>query len=307
MVLSVVWGYSMSIKLAVGIPVYNDSVFIERSVQNCIDMGYDYVVYLDDGSTDDSFDRLVELTRGHSHIDILRRKENSVSSNSGNRWEIVAEQCRTVNPDWIMTRATDEVLSHNAKGVLREKIDALNSFGVNMVVFNYIHLWRSEWWYRVDSFWGGHHTICMWKNDTGWKFKFGSGIHLGAHRPNSLEVKNIVHNINGSDSKDIVVVHYGMSSHDLLARKLDYQISTSLKIGKRAAGMSITIPHPSGWQHINGYKAAYEENVNLEKVNQKWFSEPIPDVPAPEIKSLYKVVNKHSVRIADEYAKIYGR
>lgn len=295
-------------RIAVAIPVYNDEIFVERSVNNCLEMEYDHVVYLDDGSTDNSYDKLMSLTREHSHIKVVRNKDNSVMNNIGNRWEMVAEECRKFNPDWIMTRATDEILSYPAKDSLKHNISELEKSGVNMIVFNYIHLWRSEWWYRYDTFWRGHHSLCLWKNNTGWSFNYGSGIHLGGHRPNKLAVKDIVHNINlNEQDKSIVVIHYGMSSHELLARKLDYQINTSLKIGNRAVGMYHGIPHPLHWQHINGYKVAAETNVLFKKVEPFWFNCAIPDVPQPKIESLYEVVAKYNKQRAEEYAQIYGR
>ncbi len=294
-------------QIAVGIPVYNDTIFIEKSVKNCLDMEYDHVVYLDDGSTDNSYEHLMDLTDSYDHIKVLRNKENSVLAASGNRWETVAEECRKFDPDWIMVRATDELLSYNTVSTLKDKISLLDSNGVNMVVFNYIHLWRSEWWHRVDDFWGGHHSISLWKNATGWKFNYGSGIHLGGHRPNHMDVKDVVHNINDVDPRDIVVLHYGMSSHDLLSMKFDYQIKTSLDIGSRAAGMPSYVPSPITWKYINGYKIAHEKGIQLKKVDTKWFNCPIPDEPKPEIQSLYDIINKYSKQVAEEYAKIYGR
>lgn len=294
-------------RIAVGIPVYNDSIFLERSVKNCIDMGYDHVVYLNDGSTDGTYEKLMSLTKEHSHIKVLNGKSNSVFSGSGNRWEIVAEECRLFNPDWIMTRAADETLSYPSQKLLKDNLIELDSRGINMIIFDYKDLWRSEWWYRVDSYWGKHQNVCLWKNDTGWKFNYGSGIHLGGHRPNYMSVKDVICNININPSDEIVVIHYGMSSHELLARKLDYQINTSLKIEGRAAGMPSKIPPVRVWGQVNGYKAASEQGIVLEKVRQSWFKDPIPDESRPQIKSLYDVVAKYDLNRAEEYVRIYGR
>jgi glycosyltransferase involved in cell wall biosynthesis len=295
------------LKIAVGIPVYNDSIFLERSIQNCLDIGYDNVVYLNDGSTDDSYDKLIELTTGYDHIKVINSNKNSVLSASKNRWEVVAEECKKFNPDWIMVRAVDEILSHPAQKLFKNNLYELDETGVNMVVFNYKHLWRSNWWYRADTFWAGHHSISLWKNNTGWKFNYGTGMHIGSHRPNFMTVKDVIRNINLKKEDEIVVIHYGMSSHDLLARKLDYQINTSLKIKKRAVGMPNHVPHPNVWNHFNGYKVAYERNITLEKVKQIWFKDLVPESPKPEIKSLYAIVKKYDLAVAEEYAKIYGR
>jgi glycosyltransferase involved in cell wall biosynthesis len=308
-------------RIAVGIPAYNESVFIEQSVRNCIDVGYDHVVYLDDGSTDDTYEKLVHYTKDYDHITVIKNKENSVFSNTGNRWEIVVKECAKFNPDWIMVRAADECLSYPAfsrgEDLLRRNIEGLDAEGVNMLIFPYVHLWRSPWWYRVDGFWGGCYrggSISAWKNNTGWEFKYGSGIHLGSHRPNSMKVKDISRNINNYNVKEkpikilpIVVLHYGMASHEFIANKLDYQISTAMKIKSRAIGIPAGIPTPRAWNRFNGYKVAYELGLDLKKVESIWYENDIPDVDKPKVESLYNVIAKYNKNRADEYAKIYGR
>jgi glycosyltransferase involved in cell wall biosynthesis len=298
-------------KIAVGIPVYNEEIFIEQSVQNCIAVGYDYVVYLDDGSTDNSYEKLLNCTKDYPHIKIIRNENNSVLSNNGNRWEIVSEECRKFDPDWIMVRATDECLSYpafkNGPNLLRKNIEYLKSKGVNSLVFSYIDLWRSPYWYRTDGFWGIQRSSRnCWLNTPGWKIDSGSGIHGGRHHPFKFGYKEVISNINFNDS-GLVVLHYGMSSHELLERKFQYQIETSIKIKNRATGVPQKIPHPSSWKSVNGLKVADERNIQFEKVKQIWYKEQIPDVPKPEIRSLYNIILKYDSRIAEEYAKIYGR
>lgn len=299
-------------KIAVGIPVYNDSIFLERSVQNCLDVGYDYVVYLDDGSTDDTYEKLVNLISGYQQFKVIKNDRNTIFSNNGNRWEIVSRECQKANPDWIMVRAADECLSYSAfdkgKNLLRSNLEILNSKGVNAIVFSYVDLWRSKWWYRVDGFWGSHrNSINMWKNSDDWVFEAGAALHKGRHRPIKIgkEIKQANINLNKED--EIVVLHYGMSSHELLARKLDYQISTALKVKDRSFGVPIKIPLPRRWCDYNGYKIAHELGAQLVKVKQVWFKDPIPDNPKPQIKSLYDVILKYDMARAEEYAVIYGR
>jgi len=298
--------------VAVGIPVYNDEVFLERSVQNCLDVGYDYVVYLDDGSTDNTYSKLMDLTKGHSEFKVIKKEQNSVFSNDGNRWEIVSKECQKINPDWIMVRAADECLSYAAfkegPNLLRKNIEFLDQKKINMITFSYVDLWRSEWWYRVDGFWGSQRiSINAWKNNTGWIFESGAGLHRGRHRPYKMNVKDFQANINVEPSDTIRVLHYGMSSHDFIAKKLDYQISTALSVKGRSYGVPLKMPHPSVWHDFNGYKVAYEKNIVLKKVEQSWFKNPVPDVPKPVVKSLYNVVVKYDKNMAEEYAKIYGR
>jgi len=307
-------------KIAVGIPAFNDEIFVEQSIQNCIDVGYDYVVYLDDGSTDKTYEKLMDYTKNYDHIKVIRNKENSVLTNSGNRWEKAATECSKVKPDWIMSRAVDEVLSYpaflNGENLFRKNLEILDASGVNMLVFPHIHLWRSEWWHRIDGYWGGCYdngVISAWKNNIGWGFNSKSGIHLGSHRPTNVRVKAVINEINNKTQttayggKPVVVLHYGMFSHKCLMEKLDYQISTSMQINNRAVGMPSRIPNPKNWHHFNGYKIADEQTCILEKVLQVWYKDAVPNEPRPEIKSLYSVVAKYDQAIADRYATIYGR
>jgi hypothetical protein len=99
-----------------------------------------------------------------------------------------------------------------------------------------------------------------------------------------------------------------MSSDELLARKLENQLSIARDVGGGVGLPSIDrIPHPSKWGAYNGYKVAYEKNMNLKKSYQIWYENTVPDEPQPKIKSLYPVVKKFSERMAEEYAKIYGK
>jgi hypothetical protein len=127
------------------------------------------------------------------------------------------------------------------------------------------------------------------------------------HRPYDTKVKIVSNNINVKSTNSIVVLHYGLSSHDLLARKLEYHINTAKVIGHRAHGVPQVIPHPKNWAKLNGYKACDERSLILKKVEQCWYKNVVPDVPKPTFESLYNVVAKYNIKMAEEYAKIYGR
>lgn len=299
-------------KIAVGIPVFNDSMFVKQSVQNCLDVGYDRVVYLDDGSTDNTYELLQEYTDAYSHITVLKNSANTVYSASGNRWEICALECQKCNPDWIMSRAADECLSANAfksgDNLLRKNLDWLDKQGFNYINFNYIDLWRSLWWYRVDGFWGHRKSVSCWKNKVGWSFTAPYGkIHVGAHRPTKLHTKINEHNINPQDNKELVVLHYGMSSHDLIVRKLKYQLDTAYKIKENAVNVPTQVPSIKHWEHFNGYKIGHEFFIQLVKVDPKWFINEIPDVAAPDIISLSSVIKEYDPVVAREYDSVLER
>jgi len=312
-------------KIAAAIPIFNDEIFIEQSVQNCIDVGYDNVVYFDDGSTDSTYEKLKYFTAQYSHIDVLHNEQNSVLSNTGNRWQMVTEECKKFNPDWVMVRAADESLSYCAfrrnQDLLRKSLERIwNNSEILMVAFPMVHLWRSSWWYRADGEWGHAATNDVsdscWRNDSGWEFINSyrkSGIHIGGHRPNKFNRRLIKVGINGYTGDvpplSIVVLHYGVASHELIGDKIDYQLATAMAVGNRAVGVPspLSVPAPRRWGGLNGYKAAYELNIRFEKVSQLWYEDLVPNEPQPKIKSLYNVIAKYSKPLAEKYAKIYGR
>lgn len=293
------------VRLAVGIPVYNGVGFVELSVQNCLDVGYDHIVYLDDGSVDGTYDLLKHYASRHNHITVIRNDVNSIAANTENRWKTVSEVCRGFDPDWIFVRAVDEALTfpahQSAENALRVNLEALDSTGCNTVVFDYKNLWRSEWWYRTDGYCGKHHTVCGWKNDTGWSFDSATGLHKGAHCPNKLAVAEVCRNINSVLDGSVFVLHYGMSSHDRIARKLRYQLESDPNIWRKG------MPHPTRCGLFNGLKIAHEVDLKLEKVDPNWFGEPIPDVHKPVVESLYDVICDYDTKAAASYLAIHRR
>jgi len=300
-------------KIAVGIPVYNEEIFIKQSVQNCIDIGYDSVVYLDDGSTDNSYALLLETTKPYKHIKVIHRDTNSVLTATGNRWEICAEECRKSNPDWIMSRAADECLSYNCfkdgQDLLRKQLKYLGGLGYNYIWFDYADLWRSYSWYRVDGFWGTRRSVNCWQNKVGWHFTAPYGkIHVGGHRPTKLNVPINECNINLMlTDKEIIVLHYGMASQELIERKLRYQFDTARLIGNNAVNVPIKCPPIRDWGNCNGYKVGYEFLIEFKKVEQKWFKDTISDEPQPLITSLEDLLKEYDPALAIEYNSLVKR
>jgi hypothetical protein len=297
-------------RIVVGIPVYNDIDHVDRQIDNILKVGYDDVVILDDCSTDGTYERLQDLTKECNNIHIFKNDVNSVEGHTGNRWKQVTDICRDYSPDWVMVRAMDEIFCCSAyrdgDNLLRKNLYVLQNEGANMISFSHVDLWRSEWWYRTDGYWGARvqnqPVNSMWKNDTGWVLLSQSGIHLGAHKPSHFDVPIHSRGIDISNDRSIVILHYGMASPAYLAKTLDYQISTAKSIGGRAAGMPSRVPPPNIWHACNGYKAAYEKDMVLVKVDQKWFDKPVPESEPPVVDdAVFKVLFKYDKKRAEEY------
>ena len=309
-------------RVVLGTPIYNDVQFIDNHVKNALGVGYDEIVYLDDGSTDGSYEKLCAYANIYPHIHVFKHKVNSVLSNTLNRWQIVSYKCREFEPDWIMVRAVDEILSFKATiaggDLLRKNLTILlQDTDVVMVAFPVVHLWRSPWWFRSDGEWGysamnGVSDSC-WRNDSGWEFVRGytrSGIHIGGHRPNKFRNGRLIKkdiNLDKLDVPNIVVLHYGMSDYKLIYNKLRYQFDTANKIGIRAVGVPPTsvMPHPSQWKAFNGYKIAYELDLKLTRVYDNWFESKVPEVSRPPMISFYELIKLYNQDMANEYRQLY--
>lgn len=307
-------------KIVLGIPVYNDLEFLVDTLPSMLEIGFDQIVYLDDGSTDGTYDFLVEQSRNNREIFVFRNKRNSILNHGPNRWSILTGMCSKFDPDWIMVRAADEKFSAPAKELLRPRLEELLNTDVVVVSFPMVHLWRSTLWFRNDCAWGysahNHVSDSCWKNNSGWAFvgdRQVANLHLGGHCPNKFSVNVVKAGINTEQNPSlpppISILHYGMSSDALIERKLEFQLETSLKIN---GGIGLPppnmMPHPSRWYDYNGYKTAYEVGIKFKQLYPVWLNSPVLDwPPEPKVKSLYNIIERYNKAMALEYAKIYGR
>ena len=312
-------------RIVLGVPLVNElsKGHLHMQVENALKVGYDEIVFLDDGSTDGTWEVLKEYERKYSHIHAFRNDQNSVLSKGMNRWMKVAELCSKYEPDWINHRACDHLFSSSAfkhtENLLRKQLERFYNEDVHVVAVPEVHLWRSEWWYRTDSHWGhaATHDVVnlIWRYNPNYAFEgefIASGMHVGRHLPNNFGVKHPrVIGINNSLSLKpplpIVMLHYGYSSHEKIAQKFKWNMKTAQHIKNRALGMPSpkNMPRPDTWHHYNGYKAAYELMISLKKVSALWYDVPIPDIDAPSIRSLYEAVREYNPEVAEQYKILF--
>ena len=313
-------------RIVLGVPLVNELSrgHLHIQVENALKVGYDEIIFLDDGSTDGTWEALKKYETQHDHIHIFKNDQNSVLSKGSNRWMKVAELCSRYEPDWVMHRACDHLLSCSAfkhtDNLFRKQLEKYLNEAVTVISVPEVHLWRSEWWYRTDLHWGHaatHDVLSLiWKYNPMYSFSGEfkhSGMHAGRHLPNyfgvkSPEVRGINADLSSKAPLPIVVLHYGYSSYEKIATKFKWNMKTAQVIGKRALGMPSPdrMPLPETWNQFNGYKAAYELSLELERVPQSWFEEKVPNAPFPEMKSLYDVVYTYDPRIAERYRILFN-
>jgi hypothetical protein len=189
----------------------------------------------------------------------------------------------------------------------------------NVICFPVVHLWRSPWWYRIDRDWGyassNHVSNSCWRASIKWSYDSISkaGMHLGHHLPAIDKSDYIAAPANDPSMRvdgilPLVVLHYGMYSHELIARKLESQIIFADKSVLRAGLPKVhDLPNAASWHNLNGYKIVYEKDIKFEKVHQLWHDFPVPIVPPPVVdhQSIYKTLLKYNKSAAEDYRKCY--
>jgi hypothetical protein len=317
------------VNIALGVPVFNEEIHIDMQIKNALKMDVDNIIFLDDGSTDNTLSMLKEYSDKYSNIHVVSDDKNSVLSAGKNRWKKLHFLCTEFNPDWIILRACDQIYSSpcfkNGKYPIKSTFEEFDRRGVTMGCLPEIHLWRSEWWYRVDDIWGGSSSSGVinhcWKNNGEWDYRDRYDLaipHQGGHIPNYYGGKpwinkhrgvpkiagvNVLAKNNKIPPFPVVILHYGCSSHEKIVSKFDWQVK-QLKFAKGLT-MPKNIPHPAKWCNVNGFRSAHEFGIKLKKVEDMWFEEDTPDVERPIIYSLAKDVEKYDGKRAREYSSLF--
>jgi len=255
-------------------------------------------------------------------VHVFRNETNSILGNSTNRHVVLLNHAEKFHPDWVQLRAADVIFSHGAKDLYRSQVEMLDNRGVGLISFPYVHLWRSNYWYRVDGIWGkqaaSHTQSTLWKFNKNYKWKEShkvASFHQGTNRPSDLGFgKNVtVGGINTDIPKPwpIVLLHLGHTTHKKKEVKFIYTMEKAKLTAKMGRASAVpppaAMPSPSNWLNYNGYKGFHEFNIKLEKVPQIWFEEPIPDTIKPVPESFFNVINKYNPKAAKEYQELFNR
>lgn len=323
------------VKISLGVPMYNESLkgHLIDTMDNAIAVGFDEIVILDDGSTDDTWDILQDYKAKYPHIRLYRNEVNSVLNGGNNRWKFVVDKVAEGEPDWVVIRAADQIYSHKATieggDHFRKRLTALYHKGIEMVQIPLAHIWRSNTWYRADNVWGQdirtHSKRPIWRFHPNYNYlgRVKTGTHLGWHHPSFFgygkkrPLKKADINWDKGPNWDIVVIHHGHSTHKSKALKFEWSMQAASTNANN--GRSRTMPPPDRmprvkhWLHgrhnnNDGYKGFYEFNMVLRQAPAKWFP-PGTDFneakPIPE--SLYDVIKKWNPDRAREYKILYDK
>lgn len=217
----------------------------------------DELVLLDDASTDGSD----KILKEYSHH-IITNKENNWERNLETlNKSLLLEKTLELEPNWIISFDCDEMFEKHVAQNIRTILTEVNlptvPRKVNSMKFNWINLWLSERWYRIDGNLGMISPPRIWRNLG--KNIMGIDVVEGLHKrlwPEAIEV-NSVHLTN------LNLIHYSSCSEAHFYRK----IANYLRL------------HPAG-----NYRSLLEtDKIRLCEVDDNWyesltFKERSPDV-----------------------------
>jgi len=205
------------VKIVAGIPAKNTAYIADKQIQ-ALSTFCDAIVISDDQSDDETY----EVCKKYSNVEIYKRPPHDWKDRQGSlqRQEIL-DRCYKYDPDYFLFLDADEIPSANfADWIKNGGLDP----DVNMYTFPWIHLWRDENHYRVDSYVGNNGQIIRWDPwEIGTSYRKGFLVkNIPGH---TLKYDITQHRVRPSNQpintprpyedveKDPVVLHYGKLSH----------------------------------------------------------------------------------------------
>lgn len=166
---------------------------------------YDKLVVLDDRSTDNT----VEFIKPHAAL-LIENTINSFRSELRNKG-LLLDSAKDAFPDtdWFLWLDADELLLEDRPSIdyLLTQASSAHFDGIELPLVN---LWRSEYFYRIDSGFNKVKNVRFWKNTTDLNFSKKSGLHNLLHPQGIKRVLKM---------DELKVLHFGFSSASLIANK----------------------------------------------------------------------------------------
>lgn len=170
----------------------------------------DQIVAYDDGSTDGSYEALLECT---SHV--IKGSKNDFKNEITHKQRLL-EQALQLKPDFLLWLDADEVMTAGAAERLQNLCEQCIANQFDGVAFHELNLWRSNSWRRLDSLYDAGWFVRLWRVTSGIAYTNPKpGLHQVPY-PSTLQTIY--------QTADLQVIHYGFSSPKHLAYKyLVYQ------------------------------------------------------------------------------------
>lgn len=255
------------INITLVVPTYNgvkrgylDGCLKNAKAQRC----FDTILVFDDGSTDDS----CYVARQYADY-VMRRSINGYKSRSQlNRWRVLMEEAVKRGADWVYEQSDDVRFATGSGDKIREAVESAEDSGHDLIYIKEANLWRSNYWYRIDNYWG-----TLW--DPGWD-------RLWKVKPNMTDMmfKLDFPHTPGHQVKDkrnparsnIVTIHYAYSNYEKIMKKFKSYLDA----------YNWVPPIPEHMPRANCWQILEEAFMQLLPVESDWFDE--KNMPAFEPK-----------------------
>ena len=146
------------LKIVAGIPAKNAAWIADRQIQ-VLSTFCEAIVISDDQSDDGTY----EICEKYPNVEVYRRPPHDWKDRQGNlqRQEIL-ERCYQYDPDYFLFLDADEIPSANFRDwITSGTLDP----SINMYTFPWVHLWKDESHYRVDSYHNHNGQLIRWDPD----------------------------------------------------------------------------------------------------------------------------------------------
>ena len=227
----------------------------------------DDLVLLDDASTDNSRTVFKEFT---NHI-IINRENNWEKNLETLNKSLLLEKVMRLDPDWIVSFDCDEIFEKRFVKDLRQiltQVDCMSSERpekISAFKFNWVNLWLSKRWFRIDGNLGMISPPRIWKNlgEDVMTIEIAEGLHQRLW-PEAIESNWKQLNSN--------LIHYSSCSETHFYDK----IVNYLKL------------HPEG-----NYRSLLEtNNIRLCEVDDRWYECPPTKERSPDIIGIHHRVEQ---------------
>mgnify|MGYP004003773073 FL=1 len=152
---------SENFKIVCIVQVYNelDTAHLPEFFENASKLVDDFVIY-DDGSTDGSWEYCQEKT---PHV--IRGTKNCFSSEVNHKTQLI-QYADKLKPDFILSLDADEILLLTREQ-LQKHCRTLKESVYEGIQVDFINLWRSKTWKRVDSLFDEYQPVKLWEHRSG--------------------------------------------------------------------------------------------------------------------------------------------
>lgn len=165
----------------------------------------DALVVYDDGSTDGSYEYLLQHTPY-----VIRGVRNDFAYERSHK-QVLLQETLKLKPDFILWLDADEVLTANAADQLQGLCAYCVENQIDGLSFHELNLWRSHSWRRLDSLYDTGWFVRLWRVTPDMRYEDAKpGLHQSQY-PSTI--RNIV------QVRGVEVLHYGFSSEKRLAYK----------------------------------------------------------------------------------------